>query len=207
MLLMALDAATTPDWMKTLPAITTLQTIWEQQFEPLDDGGQWRAEPTLSAAQLINSPYDLDARYGKKRTTLWVGYKVHFSQTCDEDAPQLITHVETTPAPLPDEGALSAIHTDLAEKELLPEQHLVDAGYVTIDNLVQSQSSYGLDEGPPDSQNALVSSGDWLRPHAFLHRLGSRDGDLPAGTDEFELDACPRCRQIADQGEVFPKRL
>jgi hypothetical protein len=23
---------------------------------------------------MINSPYDLDARYGKKRSTLWVGY-------------------------------------------------------------------------------------------------------------------------------------
>jgi len=28
-LLTALDAPATPDWMKTLPAITTLQTIWE----------------------------------------------------------------------------------------------------------------------------------------------------------------------------------
>jgi len=99
----------------------------------------------LPAAQLINSPYDLDARYGKKRTTLWVGYKVHFSQTCDEDAPQLITHVETTQAPITDERSLSAIHSGLAERELLPDQHLVDAGDVTIANLVQSQSSHGVD--------------------------------------------------------------
>jgi transposase len=35
MLLAALEAPTTPDWMKTLPAITTLRTIWEQQFAPL----------------------------------------------------------------------------------------------------------------------------------------------------------------------------
>jgi transposase len=38
-----------------------------------------------------------------------------------------------------------AIHADLAEKELLPDQHLVDAGYVTIANLVQSQSGYDVD--------------------------------------------------------------
>jgi hypothetical protein len=69
--------------MKTLPAIETLRTIWEHQFEPLDQGGQWRQEPALPAAQLINSPYDKDARYGKKRTPLWVGYKVHFTQTCE----------------------------------------------------------------------------------------------------------------------------
>lgn len=145
MLLAALEASDTPDWMKTLPAIITLHTMWEQQFEPREQGGQWRTEPALPAAQLINSPYDLDARNGKKRATVWLGYKVHFTQTCDEDAPQLITHVETTPAPISDEGVLSTIHADLTEKELLPDQHLVDSGYVTIANLIQSQSGYGVD--------------------------------------------------------------
>src|SRR6266699_1400189 len=144
-LLEALDAPSTADWLKTLPAVITLRTIWQQQFEPLDQGGRWRTEPALPATQLINSPYDLDARYGKKRTTLWVGYKVHFTQTCDEDVPQLITHVETTPAPRSSEGVLSAIHTGLAEKALLPEHHLVDAGYVTIANLVQSQTGHAVD--------------------------------------------------------------
>ena len=70
---------------------------------------------------------------------------MHFTQTCDEDAPQLITPVQTTAAPLSDEGIISAIHADLAEKELLPGQHLVDSGYVTIANLVQSQSDCGVD--------------------------------------------------------------
>ena len=140
-----LEASDTPDWMKTLPAISTLRTMWEQQFEPGEQGGQWRAEPAFPAAQLISSPYDLEARNGKKRATVWLGYKVHFTQTCDEEAPQLITHVETTPAPLSDEGALPAIHTGLAGKKLLPGQHLTDAGYVTSAHLVQSQSSYGVD--------------------------------------------------------------
>ncbi len=70
---------------------------------------------------------------------------MHFTQTCDEEAPQLITHVETTPAPLSDEGVLSTIHAELAKKELLPDHHLVDSGYVTIANLVQSQSASGVD--------------------------------------------------------------
>src|SRR5689334_24872654 len=67
LLLRALDAASTADWLKTLPAVMTLRCIWQQQFEPLEQGGQWQVEPALLAAQLINSPYDLDARYGKKR--------------------------------------------------------------------------------------------------------------------------------------------
>jgi transposase len=145
MLLDALDAASTADWMKTLPVVITLRTIWEQQFAPRDQGGQWRAEPALPAGQMINSPYDLDARYGKKRSTLWVGYKVHVSETCDDDAPQLITHVETTPAGINDEKALATIHAGLARKELLPDQHLVDAGYVDATNLLQSHQEYEVD--------------------------------------------------------------
>jgi transposase len=144
-LLQALDASSTADWLKTLPAVTTLRTIWEQQFEPQEKGGQWRLEPALPAGQLINSPYDLDARYGKKRSTLWVGYKVHFSETCDEDAPQLTTHVETTRAGINDERALAAIHAGLEGTELLPDQHLVDAGYVDAANLLQSQQQYAVD--------------------------------------------------------------
>ena len=182
LLLEALDALATPDWMKTLPAISTLRTIWEQQFEPREQGGQWRSEPALPAAQLINSPYDLDARYGKKRTTLWVGYKVHFSQTCDEEAPQLITHVETTPAPLSDEGVLSRIHADLAEKDLLPDQHLVDSGYVTIANLVKTQSGYGVD---------LV--GPTLKTHWYQAETGY---DLTHFSIDWEAETvtCPQGR-------------
>ena len=182
LLLDALQAPTTPDWMQTLPAVTTLRTIWEQQFELREQGGGWRPEPVLPAAELINSPYDLDARYGKKRTTLWVGYKVHFTQTCDEDAPQLITHVETTPAPLSDEGVLSTIHADLAEKELLPDQHLTDAAYVTIANLVTTQSVYGVD---------LV--GPTLKTHWYQAETGY---DLTHFSIDWEAETvtCPQGR-------------
>jgi len=107
----------------------------------------------LPAAQLINSPYDLDARYGKKRTTLWVGYKAHFTQTCDEDAPLLITHVETTHAAVNDEKALSPVHAGLAKKDLLPDQHLVDAGYVDAANLIESREGYGVDLVGPTLKN------------------------------------------------------
>jgi transposase len=51
--------------------------------------------------RLIQSPYDLEARYSRKRETEWKGYKVHLSETCDGDQPHLITHVETTPATPP----------------------------------------------------------------------------------------------------------
>src|SRR2546427_1785898 len=97
-------------------------------------------------------------------------------------APQLITHVETTPAPLSDEGALSTIHADLAEKDLLPDQHLVDAGYVTSANLVKTQSDYGVD---------LV--GPTLKTHWYQAETGY---DLTHFDIEWEAETvtCPQGR-------------
>jgi transposase len=56
------------------------------------------AEDLPPARLLISSPYDPDARYGKKRNTEWTGYKVHLTETCDDDTPNLITDGTTTPA-------------------------------------------------------------------------------------------------------------
>lgn len=145
MFLDALQAPCAPDWWKTLPAVPPLCTIWEHQCEAEEQGGPWRKEPALPSAQLIASPSDLDARNGKKRSTCWTGDNVHVTQTCDEDAPHLLTVVQTTAAPLSDERIISAIHADVAEKKLLPDQHLVDSGDVTIANLVQSQSDHEVD--------------------------------------------------------------
>jgi hypothetical protein len=113
---------------------------------PQDAGGTWIAEEDrLEAARLFYSPYDLDASAAKKRSVYWIGYKVHFTETCDEDAPRLITHVATDIGPIPDRAALPAIHAALDQQDLLPEQHLVDAGYVDAELLVASQTEYGVD--------------------------------------------------------------
>jgi hypothetical protein len=65
----------------------------------------------------------------------------HFSETCDEDLPRLITQVATTIAPTPDRHALPEIHATLRELQLLPEQHLVDAGYIDAEALVTAQTT------------------------------------------------------------------
>lgn len=50
---------------------------------------------------MISSPYDEEVHNSKKRTTSWMGYKVHLTETCADEAPHLITHVETTPSTTP----------------------------------------------------------------------------------------------------------
>ncbi len=84
----------------------------------------------------------LDAHYSKKNTTSWVGYKVHLSETCEPNSLHLITNVETTAAPIADGDVTEAIHTSLANKDLLPSKHIVDTGYLDAQLLVTAQQQH-----------------------------------------------------------------
>jgi transposase len=70
---------------------------------------------------------------------------VHRTETCEEDAPHLITHVETTEAAITDVTMTTPIHHALAERQLAPETHIVDAGYVDAQLLVQSTHDFGIE--------------------------------------------------------------
>ena len=153
-LISAITAEPQNHWMLSIPAIDTLQRIWKQDSLPQDLGGTWMAdEDRLEAAKVYSSPYDLDASAAKKRSTYWIGYKVHFTETCDEDLPRLITHVATDIGPLPDREALPDIHEALQQQDLLPQQHLVDAGYVDAEALLASQTDYEIDLVGPTAQD------------------------------------------------------
>lgn len=146
-LLAALDAPDAPPWLRAVPAARTLRLVWLQQF--YQEAGELRwlteAEGLPPARQFISSPYDPEARYARKDMTTWVGYKVHLTETCEGDAPHLITHVETTPAPVADGDMTPVIHEGLEAKGLLPGKHLADTGYADAELLVKSRQEFGVD--------------------------------------------------------------
>ena len=107
-----------------------------------------------AGATLIRSPYDDQARYSVKRETHWTGYKVHLTETCEEDAPHLITHVLTTPATTADRDATAPIQEELAQAGLLPTQQLVDEGYTDAALLVESQAQHGVELLGPVARDA-----------------------------------------------------
>ena len=93
----------------------------------MEDHIHWRADDNIPPASiLISSPYDPEAHLRIKRSTVWTGYKVHVTETCDEELPHLLIHVETTPATTQDTEMIPTIHRELAGKDLLPGQHTVD---------------------------------------------------------------------------------
>jgi transposase len=144
-LLQWMYTAPTPAWFRDIPAVEVLRQVWVQQFYSVEGVLRWRqAEDLPPSTVMICSPYDAEARYSKKRSTEWTGYRVHLTETCDADAPHLITDVQTTPAPGSDFDMLPTIQAALATREVLPAVHLVDAGYVTADHLVASQKEHDV---------------------------------------------------------------
>src|SRR3954462_7750638 len=154
-LLGALFAETDRFWLCRLPAVERLRIVWIQQLS--HDQGQVRLREPADPppfSQRLHSPYDPDVRYARKRETGWIGYKVHLTETCDTDMPNLITDVQTTAAGLGDVEMTAPVQDALAERGLPPETHLVDAGYVDAALLISSRAEHAIDLlGPvlPDS--------------------------------------------------------
>lgn len=172
----------TPTWLREIPAVQTLRQVWLQQFyaTPDDQPVRWRCADDLPPAPLlISSPYDPEARYSKKRETEWTGYKVHVTETCEDDSPNLITDVTTTPATTSDFAVLPTIQDHLATRQLTPAEQIVDAGYVSADHLLTSRAEHGIDLLGPvaedQSWQAHTGSGfaaaqfviDWDAKHAI----------------------------------------
>src|SRR6266536_4751344 len=166
-LLRAVWDPSAPDWLRHLPAVGVLQRVLIQNVTiTVDRGGQevikLREADTdgLPPGRCrIVSPYDTDARWGGKRDLTWLGYKLHVSESCDAEAPtrpadpadrvsdappNLITHVATTDASVPDVAMTEPIHADLDRRDLLPGEHYMDSGYPSADLLVSSLTRYGI---------------------------------------------------------------
>lgn len=113
-----------PVHLAGIPEVETLQRTWLYHYW-LDNGtARLREARDLPPAGVrIDSPYDVEAHYATKQQRAWLGYKLHLTETCDDDLPHLITHVETTDAGVQDVTMLAAIHPALSGKGCLPGEH------------------------------------------------------------------------------------
>ena len=182
-LLAAIYTPCAPAYLRALPIVDVLRQVWLQQYVVVEGHPQLRDAKDLPPAGCrIESPYDPDARYGNKRSTTWSGYKVHLTETCDEDQVHLITHVETTEATRPDVDQTAPTHAALAQKELLPKEHLLDAGYVDADLLLTSPPTYGVDLLGP------------VRPNASWQAKAGQGYDVSAFTIDWDAHqvTCPQ---------------
>ena len=133
-------------WLREIPSAEVLRCVWVQQYYIQDEQIQWREDKDLPPHKLlIVSPDDIEARNRTKRDTNWTGYVVHLTETCSQIGTNLITHVETTSSTVQDGSILDKLHQALADKGLLPEEHLDDTAYISADNLLNAQQMHGID--------------------------------------------------------------
>ncbi|MCY0924530.1 transposase, partial [Streptomyces sp. H27-G5] len=183
-LLEAVWAATAPPGLRRLPAVEFLRQTWVQQFHRVEGVPRWRDKKDLPPGLIrLRTPYEPEARTGSKRDMGWSGYKVHLSETCEPDAPHLITHVHTTPAPVNDVVVLEDIHTALAERELVPDEHLVDAGYVDAEQVHHARRDHGIDLVGPIGKitNREQTTGDFFDSTRFTVDWDQRRALCPGG--------------------------
>ena len=180
-----------PDLLKR-ESVEILQQVWLRHYTR-DEAGEvhWRANQQLGpASKAIESPYDREARHSRKRETVWTGYKVHFSETCDEQSPRLVTNVLTTRATEQDVSATADIHHALKKKGLLPSRHLVDAGYVDAELLVESEKEYRVELfGPTRVDPSWQARTGGYAAHQFAINWEKRQAICPEGktsTDWYE---------------------
>ncbi len=150
-LLDRLEGPGTPEGLRSLPKVAVLRQVWARHFArdgtpPSEGGGgvRFRPKEELPPAQKIETPHDPEARFRHRGGVSWVGYIVHLSETCEDDAVHLLTHVMTTTATVHEARCTAAIHGALAAKGLPPSEHLVDAAYVDAELLVRSREELGI---------------------------------------------------------------
>jgi transposase len=210
------QASTTPAAVQAHPAVALLRQVWIQQFyaDTKPTAVRLRTVADLPpAARLIGSPYDADARLSTKRDTTWNGYKVHLTESCDADTPNLITDVQTTVATTPDGQLTRPIQAALAARQLLPAEQYVDCAYTDAATIIDSQTSHAIElVGPVQrdgSWQAQADQGfgaacfavDWeskqvVCPQGQTSRVWSASTDTAGQAVihiQFERSACAGC--------------
>jgi transposase len=180
-LLEAVYDSSSPAWLGQVPAVDVLRRVLLQNYTRAirPDGREVirRREKEPDGDGLppghrrIASPYDTDARWAAKREELWLGYKLHVTETCDDpppcschpaagsagagarghDAgcahlvfPNLITHVATTAATVADNQMTGVINDGLAAKDLAPGRRYADSGYLSAALVVAEAARHGI---------------------------------------------------------------
>ena len=169
-------------YLQNIPAVTILREVWIQHFYEDEDKVCLRGKKDQPpASKLISSPYDLDARCSTKRNTTWIGYKVHLTETCDDDTPSLITNVETRLATEPDHDVTQVIHDHLVANGDAPQRHFVDQGYMSIDHVVN-----GKEDANIDLMGAIPDDNSWQA------RLGGYDSKIFTIDWQRQQAVCPQ---------------
>jgi DDE family transposase len=168
-----------------------------------DERGAWhlREGRFIEGASYLDSPFDLQARWSRKRDTTWRGYKAHLTETCDRDTPHLITHVETTAATDADNATLPAITAGLTGKNLIPGEHYLDEGYVTAE-AIHTAAAQGTEIVGPLTRDSSwqAKAGAGFDRDSFTIDFETRSATCPGGRTSVSWK--PRAHMAGDGAAI-----
>ena len=145
-LLDAVDHPGAPEGISHLSQVAILRRVWDRHYKRQNGQVRYLKQSELSSVKdAIESPYDSEARYCRRSEIKWVGYRVHLSETCDEETPHLLTHTYTTLAGVHEINTTTPIQQALIDKEIPPDKHIVDSAYVDAERLVSSRREQQID--------------------------------------------------------------
>ena len=216
-----------PPWARELPAVQVLRTVLLQNFtvgadaqgrevirrrEPESAGG----DGVPPAHIKISSPYDPDASWGVKKDLLWLGYKLHVCETCDDPPacgcppdpaaarprrcghdtlPNLITHVATTDAAVADSQMTIPLTAALHGKGRGPGRLYVDSGYADPAHVLAAARDHGTALVTP-----LLANPSWQ---------ARQDSGYDRSAFAIDYDArtvtCPQGRPSRHWNETAPR--
>jgi transposase len=184
-----------PAWLRELPAVDVLRIVVLQNYSIHTDARGREAikrretdkEGLPPASTRVTSPYDIDARWAAKGEDLfWNGYKVHLTETCDDESaarsPNLITNVATTASTVPDVKMTTPINHALARRDLLPAEHYLDSGYPSAQTITDA-AAVGVTLVTPAllDQSPQARAGAGFDKSAFAIDWATRHAVCPAG--------------------------
>ena len=227
-LLEAVYDPSSPAWLRGLPAVDVLRRVLVQNYARTITGNgrevikRREKEPDGDGLPpghaRIASPYDTDARWGVKRDTFWLGYKLHVTGTCDDEPrcgcpaagdggtgrrghdkdcatpafPNLITHVATTEATVPGNQMTAVICGDLAAKSLAPGRGYLDSGYLSAALMVTALATWGIALTGPllADTSAQARAGQGYARADFTIDYGNRTVTCPQGKTPASWTPC-----------------
>jgi transposase len=144
-LLARIRQADVPEVVRELASVQEVGIVWQQHYVQQEGRVRQRNKDDVPPnAERHDSPYDPEVRYSSKGDLHWIGYKVHVTETCEDEQPHVITHVETTYAPVADVAMLPTIDEALCASGVSPAKHYVDAGYMEVNLLLAEQQTKGI---------------------------------------------------------------
>ena len=162
-----------------------------------DDAGECKVpvalkDPKQVSADSLQSPHDPDVTYSGHKGK---GYEVQVAETChEENATQLITHVEVTPPSGSDTDVSVPVVDGLAERKVRPDELFADTAYGSGRNAFEA-SRRGTELVSPVAGSAPGNSHE-----------GEGDGPPPLTAADFQIDVTGEQATVCPAGHPSIQR-